>query len=64
MTTKKLDTVGWYIATMHQLLGHDKTAAFLGQPPYNANTCVLCQYEKGEATKAEVIERLGVAPAP
>lgn len=54
-----LDTIGWFIATMHQMLGHDKAAAALGQPPYNKNTCVLCLYERGEATKQEVVDRIG-----
>jgi hypothetical protein len=57
---KQMDTVGWYIATLHQMLGHDKTAAALGEAPYNKNTCILCLYEKGEATKDDVIERIGV----
>ena len=55
-----LDTIGYYIIQFHQLLGHDKAAAFLGQPPYNRNMCILCLYDKGEATKEQVIERLGV----
>lgn len=54
-----MDTIGVFIATCHQMLGHDKTAAILGQPPYNRNTCVLCLYDRGEATKDEVIERIG-----
>lgn len=56
-----MDTIGWFIATLHQLLGHDKAAAVMGQPPYNKNTCILCLYESGKATKAQVIERIGVA---
>lgn len=58
--TKRLDSVGWFIATTHQLLGHDKAAALIGQPPYNKNTCILCLFEHGKATKAEVIARIGV----
>jgi hypothetical protein len=55
-----MDTIGWFIATLHQLLGHHKCAAFLGEHPLDPGLCILCQYEKGEATKAEVIERLGL----
>ena len=40
-----MDHAGWFIATMHQMLGHDKTAAFLGQPAGNRDDCVICQYE-------------------
>lgn len=54
-----MDVIGWYIATLHQLLGHDKAAAYLGQAPYNANTCVLCLFERGKATREDVINRIG-----
>lgn len=57
---KQMDVLGFYIATLHQMLGHDKAAAVLGQAPYNKNACILCLYEKGEATKADVIEAVGV----
>jgi hypothetical protein len=56
-----MDTIGWLIATMHQMLGHDKAAAFLGQAPYNRATCILCLYESGKATKAEVIAQIGAS---
>lgn len=62
MTTKKLDTVGWYIATLHQMMGHQKAAAVIGEDVGDSTLCILCLYEKGEATKNEVIERLGVGP--
>lgn len=57
---KQMDSVGVYIAQLHQMLGHDKAAQVIGQPPYNPNTCILCLYERGEATRDDVIERLGV----
>jgi hypothetical protein len=56
---KQLDTVGWFIATLHQLLGHRSAARFLGQA-VGDSTCILCQYEKGAATREQVIERIGV----
>ena len=40
-----LDSIGWFIATTHQLIGHDKTAAVIGQPPGNRDDCIICQYE-------------------
>lgn len=57
---KGLDTVSWYIATTHQLLGHDKTAVVLGQDPGDKKACVLCRYERGQVSREDVIERLGV----
>jgi len=59
---KQMDTIGWFIATLHQLLGHRVTANFLGEPVEEGEMaqCVLCLYAKGKATKDEVIERLGV----
>ena len=64
MPVNRLDTIGWYIATMHQLLGHRAAANFLGESVEEGEVaqCILCRYEKGEATKDEVIERIGVAP--
>lgn len=41
-----MDTIGWFIATTHGLLGHDTTAAYLGQPPGDRTRCVLCAYER------------------
>lgn len=58
--SKQLDTIGWYIATLHQLLGHRKAAAILGQPIGPAERCVLCLFEAGRASHADVIDRLGV----
>jgi hypothetical protein len=55
-----LDYIGVFIAQMHQLLGHDKAAAYLGQPSYNKQTCVLCLFEQGKATKADVEAQLGI----
>jgi hypothetical protein len=54
-----MDPIGWFIATLHQVLGHDKAAALLEQPPYNKNACVLCLFEQGKATKDEVIAAIG-----
>ena len=41
-----LDTIGWFIATLHSQLGHDKAAAVIGQPPGDKSACVICQYER------------------
>lgn len=41
-----MDVVGWFIATTHQLLGHDKAAGFIGVPPGDRRRCLICQYER------------------
>jgi hypothetical protein len=45
-----MDAIGWFIATTHQMIGHDRTAAIIGQPPAPPGmtpqiNCLLCQYE-------------------
>src|SRR5215471_12859596 len=40
-----MDSIGWCIANLHQLLGHDKTAIVLGVPAGNKAACLICQYE-------------------
>lgn len=56
---KGLDTVGWYICTLHQLLGHEKAAAVIGVADEDPILCILCRYERGHATQQDVIERIG-----
>lgn len=56
-----MDPIGYYIATLHGLLGHDKAAAVVGEPPYNKNTCILCLYERGKASQDEVVAAIGVS---
>jgi hypothetical protein len=41
-----VDAIGWYIATMHQLLGHDKAAAALGVQSGDKGRCLICAYER------------------
>jgi len=40
-----VDAIGWYIATTHQMLGHDKAALVLGQPAGDQAACLICRYE-------------------
>jgi hypothetical protein len=56
-----MDTIGWYLATLHQMLGHRAAAAVLGQPVQEGEQadCILCKFEKGEATREEVEQRIG-----
>lgn len=41
-----MDRIGWFIASLHTLLGHDKAATVLGQPAGDKAACVICQYER------------------
>lgn len=56
-----LTPVGWFIANLHGLLGHDKTAAFLGQPIGDRSDCLICTYERERTpeSKQAVYEALG-----
>jgi hypothetical protein len=57
----RLDAVGAFIANLHQMIGHRAAARFMGQPVGDMKACVLCRYERGEATREQVIERIGVS---
>jgi len=35
-----MDPIGWYIATMHQFLGHDKAAAAMEVPVGDKTDCL------------------------
>jgi hypothetical protein len=56
-----MDTVGWYIATLHQILGHRTAARVLGQEVIEGEQadCILCRYENGTATREEVERQIG-----
>jgi hypothetical protein len=60
-----MDTIGWFIATTHQLLGHDKAAVVLGVPAGDPADCLICQFEddpSGERRQA-VIDAIGTSRA-
>lgn len=56
-----MDPIGWYIATLHQMLGHRAAASFIGEPVTEGEQadCILCRFERGEATKDEVEQQIG-----
>lgn len=58
----RLDWAGWFLATAHQLMGHDATAAFIGQPIGDKTVCVLCVYERhpSDTTRRAVLNAIGV----
>lgn len=51
-----MDTIGWFIANLHQLIGHDKAATVLMVPAGDKTYCVLCAYEANpnDLTRAAV----------
>jgi hypothetical protein len=49
-----MDTISWFLATMHQAIGHDKTAAYIGAAPGDKNECILCWYEAGRLSRNDV----------
>jgi hypothetical protein len=61
----KMDPIGWFIATTHQILGHDKCAQVLGVDPHDGEVCKLCEYEKNPSDegKREIIRSIGM-PEP
>jgi hypothetical protein len=54
-----MDKIGRFIADLHQMLGHDEAAATLGQDPGDKAKCILCRYERGEATREQVEQQIG-----
>lgn len=57
-----MDPIGWFLVTLHGLLGHDKAAAFIGQPAGDRDACVICAYERQPTAEARqaVIRAIGV----
>jgi len=41
-----MDTIAWFIATLHSMLGHDKAAAYMNVPAGSKDDCMLCAYER------------------
>lgn len=61
-----MDPIGWFIASLHSLLGHDKAAAVMGVPPGDKTACVICAYEReptpeGKAAVCEALAPRGQA---
>jgi len=60
-----MDAIGWFIATTHQMLGHDKAAVVIGVPPGDAAACVICRYERtrSEEDRQAVVRALSAENA-
>jgi len=61
-----LDLIGWYIATLHSLIGHDKAASFIGAPIGDRQHCLICQYEHSpdDRKRQAVIDALAPQDPP
>jgi hypothetical protein len=53
-----VDAAGWYVATMHQLLGHEKAAAAMGVPAGDKSECAFEADPTPERRQA-VIDAIG-----
>jgi hypothetical protein len=61
-----MDALGWFIAELHAMLGHDKVAAVLGQPAGDKGACLICRCERtgDEADRQAVIAAIGGPGSP
>ena len=59
-----LDPIGWCIANLHSLLGHDKAAAVLSQDPGDKSACLICAYERNPTPAAKRAVYRALAPQP
>lgn len=61
-----MDQLDSFIVQLHVMLGHDKTAAYLGVPPGDRAGCALCHPELVNAvTQTEAMNTIADAhPAP
>ena len=41
-----MDSIGWFIGTLHQFVGHDAAAAVIGAKPGAKTVCLMCLYER------------------
>jgi hypothetical protein len=41
-----MDGIGWFIGTLHELIGHDAAAAVMGASSGDKGACRLCQYKR------------------
>ena len=59
-----MDAIGWFVATLHDLIGHDPAAAFIGQPPGDRDDCLLCRHQRepNDLTRQAVIRALRPDP--
>lgn len=61
-----MDTIGWFIATSHSLLGHDVMQRLIGGPVLDKRTCLICLYEQApdDLKRQAVIRALAPRETP
>lgn len=59
-----MDPIGWYIATLHSILGHDTAARVIGEPAGDRSACVICRYDREPTTENRKAVEQALAPAP
>lgn len=59
-----LDRFGWYIAVLHGILGHDKAAAYIGQPGGDKRECIICAWERNPTEEGRQAVYEALAPEP
>ena len=55
-----LDSIGFLIVSLHQSIGHDKTAVVIGMPAGDKSACLICAYmrQPDDLTRQAVIRAL------
>jgi hypothetical protein len=53
-----VDAIGAFLGNLHSIIGHDATAAFIGQPAGDKSACKLCRFERGEISRDEAAKAL------
>ena len=55
-----LDRFGYFVLTLHDLMGHVATARYLGQDIGDESQCIACRYSNGDkgVTKQMVIDQV------
>lgn len=61
---KALDPLGWFIVTIHRILGYDKAAAFIGADPGDRVDCLACAHGRDPSpdSRRAATDALGVTP--
>jgi hypothetical protein len=59
-----MDAIGWYMAVMHQVLGHDKAAQVFGVPAGDKTACLICRYEADPTDLNRAVVEAALSPAP
>lgn len=53
----ELDVIDHFVIVLHNVLGHVKAAAFLGEPAGDRAQCILCRYNRGEVAYEDVVKQ-------